>query len=66
MARDEAAARLKEFGAKVSSSVSKKTSYLICGEAGGSKRTKAEELGVHILAERAFLAIIQAGQPPVG
>lgn len=66
MTRDEAGARLKEFGAKVSSSVSKKTSYLICGEAGGSKRTKAEELGVPILDERAFLAIIESGQPPVG
>lgn len=64
MTRDEAGARLKEYGAKVSGSVSKKTSYVICGEAAGSKRTKAESLGVPILTEQDFLQIIESGQLP--
>lgn len=61
LTRDEAAARLKAYGAKVSSSVSKKTSYVICGEAAGSKRTKAEELGVPLLSEQQFLALVESG-----
>lgn len=64
MTRDEAGARLKEFGAKVSGSVSKKTSYVICGEAAGSKRTKAESLGVPILTEQDFLKLIETGLVP--
>lgn len=64
LTRDEAGARLKELGAKVSGSVSKKTSYVICGEAAGSKRTKAETLGVPILTERDFLHIIETLTPP--
>ena len=40
MTRDEAGERLKALGAKVSGSVSKKTSYVICGQDAGSKRTK--------------------------
>lgn len=64
LTRDEAGARLKELGAKVSGSVSKKTSYVICGEAAGSKRTKAESLGVPILTERDFLHIIETLTPP--
>ncbi|MEF2559803.1 MAG: NAD-dependent DNA ligase LigA [Eggerthellaceae bacterium] len=64
MTRDEAGDRLKAFGAKVSSSVSKKTSFVICGEAAGSKRAKAENLGVPILSERDFLTIIETGRVP--
>ena len=64
MTRDEAGERLKAYGAKVSSSVSKKTSYVICGEAAGSKRTKAESLGVPILTERDFLHLIETGLIP--
>lgn len=64
MTRDQAGAILKEFGAKVSGSVSKKTSYVICGEAAGSKRTKAESLGVPVLTERDFLQIAQTGVVP--
>lgn len=64
MTRDEAGDRLKAFGAKVSSSVSKKTSFVICGEAAGSKRTKAESLGVPILSERDFLMTIETGRVP--
>lgn len=64
MTRDEAGERLKAFGAKVSSSVSKKTSYVICGESAGSKRTKAESLGVPILTEQDFLKLIDTGLIP--
>ncbi len=64
MTRTEAGDRLKEYGAKVSGSVSKKTSYVICGEAAGSKRTKAESLGVPILSEQDFLKIIETGLVP--
>ncbi|MGN0301435.1 MAG: helix-hairpin-helix domain-containing protein, partial [Anaerotardibacter sp.] len=65
LTRDQAAAELKKYGAKVSGSVSKKTSFLICGEAGGSKRTKAETLGVPILTEKEFISLIETGIPPV-
>ena len=64
LTRDEAGEKLKAYGAKVSSSVSKKTSYVICGEAAGSKRTKAESLGVPILTERDFLELIETGLVP--
>lgn len=64
MTRDEAAAHLKAYGAKVSSSVSKKTSFVVCGDAPGSKRTKAVELGVPLLNEQDFLRIVETGQLP--
>lgn len=64
MTRDEAGERLKALGAKVSGSVSKKTSYVICGQDAGSKRTKAETLGVPILTERQFLRILDEGGIP--
>jgi len=64
MTRTEAGNRLKEYGAKVSGSVSKKTSYVVCGEAAGSKRSKAESLGVPILTERDFLELIKTGLIP--
>ena len=64
MTRDEAGERLKALGAKVSGSVSKKTSCVICGQEAGSKRTKAETLGVPILAERQFLRILDEKQAP--
>ena len=64
MTRDEAGARLKAMGAKVSGSVSKKTSYVIAGEAAGSKYDKAVSLGVPVLDEAAFLRILETGQAP--
>lgn len=64
LTRDEAGERLKALGAKVSGSVSKKTSYVICGQDAGSKRTKAETLGVPILTERQFLRILDEGGIP--
>ena len=51
MSRDEASARIKAAGGKVSGSVSGKTSYVVAGEAAGSKLTKAQALGVKIISE---------------
>ena len=60
--RDEAGAQLKAMGAKVSGSVSKKTSFVVAGEAAGSKLTKAESLGVPVLDEAALQQILETGQ----
>jgi len=60
--RDEAGAQLKAMGAKVSGSVSKKTSFVVAGEAAGSKLTKAESLGVPVLDETTLQQILETGQ----
>ncbi len=59
LSRNEAGERIRERGGAVSSSVSKKTDYVVAGEKAGSKRTKAEALGITILNETAFLKLIQ-------
>ena len=64
MKRDEAGAALKARGAKVSGSVSKKTSFVVAGEAAGSKYDKAVALGVPVLDEAALLRIIETGEAP--
>jgi DNA ligase (NAD+) len=56
--RDEAAALIEARGGRVSSSVSKKTDYVVAGEDAGSKLTKAEGLGVAILAESEFAGML--------
>lgn len=61
MTRDEAGARLKAMGAKVSGSVSKKTGYVVAGEAAGSKYDKAIALGVPVLTEADLLRLLEAG-----
>ena len=66
MTRDEAGSALKARGAKVSGSVSKKTSYVIAGEAAGSKYDKAISLGVPVLDEAALLHILETGEVPAG
>ena len=50
-------------GGKVSGSVSKKTSYVVAGEATGSKYDKAVELGIPILDEAGLLALLKPGAP---
>ena len=64
MTRDEASAQLKARGAKVSSSISKKTSFLIAGEAAGNKYDKAVSLGVPVLSEDDLLKLIAGELPP--
>ena len=59
MGRNEAKALLQEMGAKVSGSVSAKTDFVIAGDAAGSKLTKAQELGISVLSEDEFLALVQ-------
>lgn len=55
LTRDEAKALIRQRGGNVSSSVSKKTDFLLCGEDTGSKKAKAEKLGVKIIGEKEFL-----------
>lgn len=62
--RTAAAKLLEAMGAKCTGSVSKKTSYVIAGEAAGSKLTKAEQLGVPVLDESALVQILTTGQVP--
>ena len=57
--RDEASKIIEDFGGKTSSSVSKKTTYLLAGEDAGSKLMKAEQLGVTIITEREFEDMIK-------
>lgn len=58
--REEATSRLQALGARVTSSVSKKTDYVVAGENAGSKKDKAVELGVKILNEQKLLEILDA------
>ncbi len=58
MKRDEAKALIEAHGGKVTSSVSKKTNYVVAGDAAGSKLTKAQTLGITILDEAGLLALI--------
>jgi DNA ligase (NAD+) len=62
--RDQAGAALKALGAKVSGSVSKKTSFVVAGEDAGSKYDKALELGVPVLTEDDLAAVLESGRPP--
>lgn len=58
MKRSEASKLIEQYGGKTSSSVSKKTSYVLAGLEAGSKLTKAQSLGVTILSEEEFLKMI--------
>ena len=59
MSREEAKQLIRDHGGKAAGSVSKKTDYLVAGEKAGSKLTKAESLGVSVLTEDEFLAMIR-------
>jgi len=60
MSRDEAKARLEALGAKVSGSVSAKTSAVVAGPGAGSKLTKANELGVSVVSEAEFQELLES------
>ena len=60
MTRNEAAARIKALGGKVTGSVSSRTDYLVAGEKAGSKLRKAEKLGVKVLDEEQFEELLAA------
>lgn len=59
LGRKEAAAMIEQQGGKVSGSVSKKTSMLLAGEHAGSKLAKAQELGIRVISEEEFLAMLE-------
>jgi len=58
LTRQQASERIESIGAKVVGSVSQKTDYVLAGEAAGSKLTKAQDLGIEVLDEAAFLALL--------
>lgn len=64
MGREAAEDALRALGARVSSSISKKTSYLVAGTEAGSKLRKAEQLGVPVLNESQLLAVLEQRRPP--
>ena len=63
MTRNEARAALEARGARVAGSVSSKTSAVVAGEAPGSKLDKAQALGVTVLDEAAFMALLERTNP---
>jgi DNA ligase (NAD+) len=64
MGREEAKAEVERRGGKVSGSVSKKTDLVVAGEEAGSKLKKAQELGVRVVDEQGFLALLGRGADP--
>ena len=64
MTRDEAGAALKALGAKVSGSVSKRTSFVVAGSAAGSKLAKAQSLGIPVLDQAQLEEILDTGGLP--
>lgn len=61
MSRDEAGSLIRRHGGQTAGSVSKKTDVLLAGPGAGSKLSKAESLGVEIIDEASFLAILEQG-----
>ena len=59
LSRDEASEMIKAQGGKVSGSVSKKTSYVVAGDAAGSKLTRAHELGVAVIDEDELMRMLE-------
>ena len=62
LSRSEAEARIKRMGGKVTSSVTRKTNYVVVGESPGSKAARAEQLGINIVDEEGFQALLES--PP--
>lgn len=58
--REEASKLIEQHGGRTSSAVSKKTDYVLAGEDAGSKLKKAQELGITILSEEEFIAILNS------
>ena len=65
MPRKTAQKLLKDHGAKVSSSVSKNTDFVLAGGKAGSKLNKAKELGIPTITEEGFMAWLESGQSPL-
>jgi DNA ligase (NAD+) len=64
LSRSEAKARIEQQGGKVTGTVSKKTSYVVAGDAAGSKLRKAEELGVAVVDQAGLEQLLREGPPP--
>ena len=58
LTRSEASALIEQYGGKTAGSVSKKTDYVLAGEEAGSKLTKAQQLGITVLDEEQFRAML--------
>lgn len=65
MSRSEAQSRIKTLGGKATGTVTRKTNYLVAGEAAGSKLAKAQRLGVHVITEDEFISFMDDGLTPV-
>ena len=59
MSREEAKKLIEDNGGKVSGSVSKKTAYLLAGDAAGGKLAKAKDLGVEVISEDGLMAMLR-------
>ena len=59
--REEAQGKVRELGGSYSSSVSKKTDFVLAGKEPGSKLEKAQKLGIKIISEKQFLAMMEKG-----
>ena len=62
MTRDEAGALIESYGGKISSSVSKKTDYVLAGDDAGSKLTKAQTLGIKIIDEQELMNMLESSK----